>query len=371
MLSIKTLLIFTAFIVFSLLFSCKKDSLENQVKVDHMVLIYMAANNNLRQDAINCLNKIESGFTGKQRLLVYIKTNSENSYILKIKHDKTDKIVSDTIQIYGNENSSDPHLLSRVIKDARRYAPATSYGLILWSHASSWAPAGIRTKSFGEDRGTDMDIIDLKNALPSDFSYIIFDACSMASIEAIYELKNKTRYILASPTEVLSTSYPYEQIVPYLSADRDNLKIIGQKFIDYYKSLNGDYASATVSLIATENLALLAQKTKELLDLKRPTGSFNVVGIQRLDFDPTSRIIAYDFLDFLVHNYNPDDFASIKNQLNNVILFKGNTSSFLNSPIKTFSGISIYLPKADDPFQDYYSKLEWYRSGAGYNIFRR
>ncbi|MBZ4188243.1 clostripain-related cysteine peptidase [Niabella beijingensis] len=357
-------------LVLGLLFfsNCKKE--RGRDTNEAMVLIYMAANNDLRQDAIDCLNRIESGFSGNNNLLVYIKTTSESSCILKIKHDNTNRIMSDTILQYGSENSSDPQFMKRVIGDARKMSPALEYGLILWSHASSWAPPlGIKVKSFGEDRGVDMDIIEMKNTLPLDFSYIIFDACSMASVEAIYELRNNAKYILASPTEVLSTSYPYEQIIPYLFGGKDELKKVAQRFMSYYRSMKGDYASATVSLIDTEELDLLAQKTKSLLDAKEAKGDFNVNNIQRLDFDTKTRVPAYDFLNFLEQNFNIEDYSSITNQLRKTILFKDNTSGFLGNPINSFSGLSIYLPRVNDIYQNYYSKLAWYQSGGCYNLF--
>src|SRR5690606_451936 len=243
--------------------ACKKDHENEPTYADRMVLIYIAANNDLKDEAVNSVNELESAYQAGINLLVYLKISPESSVILKVKSDNTSKIVSDTVAIYGNENSSDPDFLAKVVNDARRISPASSYGLVLWSHASSWAPPlGVRLKSFGYDSGMEMDIVDLKKALPSDFQYIIFDACSMASIEAIYELRNNARYILASPTEVLSSSYPYGQIVPYLFGGKNELIKIGQSFINYYQSLGGEYASATVSLIDTEALPALAQKTK-------------------------------------------------------------------------------------------------------------
>src|SRR5690606_447791 len=134
---------------------------------------------------------------------------------------------------------------------------------------------------------------DLRDVLPSDFEYIIFDACSMASIKVVYELRNNAQYILASPTEVLSSSYPYGQIVPYLFGGKDGLIKIGQTFMNYYLSFEGEYASATVSLIDTHHLPLLAQETKALLNLKNLKAGFNKSAVQRLDFDPTARVPAY------------------------------------------------------------------------------
>ncbi|MEC3878256.1 clostripain-related cysteine peptidase [Parapedobacter sp. 10938] len=333
-----------------------------------MVLIYIAANNDLRTEALNSVNKIESAYEPSLNLLVYLKIGSESSVILKVKSDNTSEIVSDTIAIYGNENSSDPYFLSRVVNDARKLSPASSYGLVLWSHASSWAPPlEIRLKSFGQDNGLEMDIIDLKQALPSDFRYIIFDACSMASIEAIYELKNNARYILASPTEVLSSSYPYGQIVPYLFGGKEELIKIGQSFISYYQSLGGEYASAAVSLIDTDSLSLLARKMKVLLSSKNLKIGFDKSVLQRLDFDPNSRVKAYDYLDFLRKGFEPEDYYAITEQVNAAVLYRQSTEAFLNKPITHFSGLSIYLPESHDPLHSYYSKLEWY-SASGMSV---
>ncbi len=370
----KLITYYSFFLSILLLCNCKKDIPKESPTVDRMVLIYMAANNDLREDAIICLNKMEAGLNaGNQKLLVFIKTETDYSFILRIKSDKNTKIVSDTIWRYSNENAANPIFLSQVIKDARNLSSAEYYGLVLWSHASSWAPSAAtsaRTKSFGEDRGVEMDIIDMKNALPADFSYIIFDACSMASIEAIYELKDKAKYILASPTEVLSTSYPYEKIIPHLFGGVDQLKLIAKEFMSYYRSMNGDFSSATISLINTQELLPLAKHMKALLDVKEPKSDFNISNIQRLDFDGKTKVPAYDFLDFLQKNYDNNDYIVVYNQLNKAILYKDNTSSFLGRPINTFCGLSIYLPRENDVFKNYYSGLDWYTSGGSYNLFR-
>lgn len=358
--------------VIILMSGCEKGRESEPEFTDRMVLIYIAANNDLKAEALSSINELERGYREGLNLLVFLKTSPEASVILEIKSDDTQKIVSDTIAIYGNENSSDPHFLSRVVSDARKLSPASSYGLVLWSHASSWAPPlGVRLKSFGQDNGLEMDIIDLKRALPSDFKYIIFDACSMASVEAIYELRNTAQYILASPTEVLSLSYPYEQIVPYLFGGKDELIKIGQAFMSFYQSLGGEYASATVSLIDTDGLPLLAERTKSLLNSTPLKVGFDRSTVQRLDFDPTARVPAYDYLDFLQQSFEPKNYSIITEQLDASILYKNSTASFLNQSIIHFSGLSIYLPEPNDPLHSYYGMLEWYDDAGMSALFDR
>lgn len=347
-------------------FSCKK--LVNTTNTnERMILVYMAANNNLRDNALDCINKLEAGIQdNNNNLIVFIKTNSSNSYLIKIKKDYSSKIVSDTVKIYEDINSSIPNFMQQVIHDSRKLYPSKSYGLILWSHASSWYPStNYLTKSFGDDRGYDVDILELKNILPKDFYFIIFDACSMASIETIYELKDNAKYIIASPTEVLSTSYPYEAIVPYFYGNVPELKMICKKFIDYYHNLEGAFSSATVSLINTSYLAELAQNTKILLD-KVPNKQIVSDNVQRLDFSVTTKVEAYDFSDLFLKNFSEEEYSKILKSLNNVIEFKGNTNFFLNNPIKTFCGLSCYIPKKNDSYEFYYKLLNW-SSQSGYN----
>jgi len=357
------------------LFSCKK---ENPIAIkpveiaNKMVLIYVAANNNLKYDALISINKMEQGANDLGgNLLVFIKTNSNTSYLLKIKHDEGDKIVSDTIKTYSYQNSSDPEFLKEVIKDSRQLSPAKSYALVMWSHATSWVPpAALKTKSFGYDNDQEMDILDFKNAIPSDFEYIMFDACSMGSLEVVYELKDKAKYILSSPSEILSNSFPYDKITPYLFGDVDDYKLICKKFIEYYSSQSGLAASATVSLIQTKELEQLAIFTKMLLsDLPRIKKDYNINLVQRMDFDKQTVVKAYDFLSFFEQNFALEHSNNIKNQLDKTIVFKGHTTNFFNTPINTFSGLSIYLPVQNDRYQNYYSKLSWYTAAGWNNLF--
>ena len=38
-----------------------------------------------------------------------------------------------------------------------------------------------------------MDVIELKNALPNNFDFLIFDAYNLPSIEVLYEFKDKAK----------------------------------------------------------------------------------------------------------------------------------------------------------------------------------
>jgi len=357
--------------------SCKKENETSPpfFESDQMVLVYLAANNDLSSDAVNSIVKMQNGFTaGKgNKLLVYVKLGSGRSYLLDIKASDGKRIVADTLKVYPNGNSADPNFLKRVIEDSRRFVKSKSHGMVLWSHATSWLPApskiDMRTKSFGYDDEVEMDIRDLRDALPGDLDYLLFDACSMASMEVCYELKDKTRFILASPAEVLSSGFPYDEITDHLFGGLNGLELIAEKFLDFYRNQNGLYSSATISLIDTDKLDRVAVHTKGLLNFRTAQPPFNKSKIQKLDFERGSGLLAYDFLSFLKHNYEHWEYAQLENSVQEAVLFHGSTETFFGMPLTDFSGLSIYLPEANDDYKSYYESLAWSRNSQWYKMF--
>lgn len=71
-------------------------------------MISLLANNDLKYSALKSIDLMELRY--KQHygdLIVYIKTERRNSYILKIKNDnKIGDIVSDALKVYDSRNSS-------------------------------------------------------------------------------------------------------------------------------------------------------------------------------------------------------------------------------------------------------------------------
>ncbi|WP_421942730.1 clostripain-related cysteine peptidase [Pedobacter sp.] len=339
--------------------------------VKKMVLVYMEANNDLRYDALNSINMMEKGASNLDgTLLVYVKTSSVRSYLLKIKYDSDiNKIVSDTVKVFENSPASDAEFLKDVVKYAQQEYPAESYGLVLWSHATAWAPVStaIKTKSFGRDTGKEIDIIDLKNALPSNLEFIIFDACSMGGVEVLYEFKDKAKYIIASPAETIAESFPYQNITSLLFKTSAELPQVAKAYYDYYNAYQDDRQSATVVLIKTSELVGLAAEMKSLMAKNKKLGDkFISENIQRLDFTYNFPVATYDFGDFLEHNFTAADLNLMNTQLNKTILYKAATSNFLGYPIKKFSGLTCYIPYSGDVNLTYYKKLQWYNaSGFG------
>lgn len=348
---------------------CKKNesSLSTEKRfIENIVLFYIAANNDLKYDALRSFDKIKKSykFDSNKRIMVYLKTESDQSYLLALEDNKID-----TLYTYINENSSDPLFLKKVIADSRYKYSANKYGLILWSHATSWKPT-IKTKSFGFDEQQEMDIKEMAIHIPKDFEYIIFDACTMAGIEVLYELRKNAQYILASPTEVLSSSFPYDQLVNDLFGGVSGLKNVAREFIKYYNQQSGLHQSATISLVRTDKLEAIAASTKRLVNAKKAIYPFNIAEIQELTFDLSSNVPSYDLLSFLKNNYEPHEYAELDRNIDEAVVFKGYTSTFLGAKILDYCGLSVYLPSIEDRYLNYYSSLQWSKDSSWDHLFK-
>jgi hypothetical protein len=361
-------------LIFFTLFSCKKNKLLIKSEKSHYtknVLVIMEANNNLTDEALNSINALEQGAVDLDGiLLVYIKTNSTKSYLLRIKHDEDSfRIVSDTVKVFDSATPTSAASIGELISYVQKEYASDHYGLVLWSHATSWAPpATIKTEAFGNDRGTEIDVIALREVMPNNFDFIIFDACNMASVEVLYEFKEKAKFIIASPTETIADSFPYKEITPLLFRDNEALKAIAKIYVDYYNLNIGLRQSATVSVVKTSELSGLAKSMKLLVLADKKVGeSFVRTGVQRLDFTLNFPVPCYDFGDFINKNFNDYNSLLLKNQLSNLVVYKGHTAKFFGQSIKTFSGLSCYIPLKDDALLAYYQRFRWYRD-SGFDI---
>ncbi|MDQ1142667.1 MAG: hypothetical protein ABWZ79_07080 [Pedobacter agri] len=77
-------------------------------------------------------------------------------------------------------------------------------------------------------------------------------------------------------------------------------------------------------------------------------------GVQRLDFTTGFPVANYDFGGFLMRNFPPQDLTAVQSALSKTILFKAATTNFLGVPIKSFSGLTCYIPSANDTQLTYY-----------------
>ncbi len=357
----------------------KDDDLDNLAT--RTILVYMAGDNSLSSFTYKNLQSIIEGadLTSIKNcnLLVYLDAQNSNPKLYKI--DKNPNGIADSVLVktYDEHNSVDKETMRAVIEEVFSSYPADEKGLFLWSHGTAWLPFNLTSlKSFGQDGLNYMEITELKDALPDRFDYIVFDACYMASVEVVYELRDKADYFIGSSTEIMGDGFPYALTIPSLLSD-DSLekRILGvaTSFYNYYNAQSGAFQkTGNISVVKTADLELLAADCRTVL-LNRYTEEQMV--------DPSKYGLNIQALEYLTYPYeysylyDLEDFLSALNPEHKMdstaILYKASTPTaffvqpYRNMPINTYCGLSVYVPQTKNPkMNEWYKRLAWY--GAVY-----
>jgi Clostripain family. len=361
---------FTPLVIFLTGCNDKKDVVNE--RDSRVVLVYIGANNNLVSDAYNSLNAMEEGMVGLDAdVYVYAALAGTTPKIYKIVADQSSEIKSTVIKSYGDQDSANPAVMKEILLTMKEYAGSRPSGLVLWSHATNWLPnVGIKLMSFNEDRGSKTELRDLQTVIPSGLDFLMFDACSMASVEVLYQLREKAKYTIASPAEVLSTSMPYDLVLKHL-VDPDlerGLKSTASAYFNFYNQLTGVYQSATISVVNNAYWSDLVNQVHVTLT-KSPLTTIYRDNLQRLDFDEKSLSAGFDFLDFVDQNLLPSDGEAIRPIVSKLVIYKANTRTFLGKSILKFSGLSCYVPNDLNRWiHPYYNTLQWAKD-SGFNSF--
>jgi hypothetical protein len=269
----------------------------------------------------------------------------------------------------GEENSADPSVLSRVIDEMKIECPADSYGLILFSHGSGWVPENLFTtpRSVISDQDKDnnnyrwMELSDFADAIPdSSFDFIILEACLMGGVEVAYELKDKARYLLVSPAEIVSPGFKnvYKTSIDklYLS-EPDLISFMDDLVIVIEQST---FKSVTLSLIRTSALQNLAEWIRQNTN---PIEYPSINDIQVFD-----RRNNHLYFDFEQHFSRLTDSEEAKKELSNLLeecmVYKYHTPGFLTSysgfEILYYSGLTTYINQEKFPYlNSEYKKTKW------------
>lgn len=355
--------------------------------VSRTVLVYIAADNSLNSEGYENIRLMMAGirhFSG--HLAVYFDAKDAAPVLLNIAY-RNGEAVQEVVREYEEEDSASPAVLSRVIKDTKRLFPAESYGLILWSHGLGWVPENFyfskafslmrysnppKTKYFGEDThpgkgataSTYMELKELGNALPDQgFTFIIFDACLMSCVELMYELKDKTQYIIASPAEILAAGFPYDKIMPYIGGGEEELKKICEEYYNYYNS-QSPYPYATVALVKTSEMEALARETGAVLGGRgKEVALMDASGVWIYPTISSSvPLVYYDFGEYIKKIADKEQYQSFKARLDRTVIYKQATQEFWKAviPQEKYSGLSTYIPlQRWENMNDFYFGLEW------------
>jgi len=352
---------------------CEKPEPEPQIQLS--VLIYIAADNSLGRwgDDYTNIEQLKQGFLPSNgNIVIYHDAYDAPPRLFRLVKGTDGAIEEELITQYPEENSADPQVLARSLNLMRERFPANEYGLILWSHGTGWLPKGEygkyltsankysssgimplmasdrpRVKSFGEDGSSVMEIEAMAAAIPYRLSFIIFDACLMGGIEVAYAMRHTTDYIVASPTEIITDGFPYNQIMQPLFEQTPNLKAVCNAFYNYYNDKSGSWKSATIALYHTEGLSSIANTVRSIFDAHRETLNALVPHRNFIQcYDQLSTDIFFDFAHFISIISTPAEYSAFESELSKIVIHKRATPRFMTIPINPdrFSGIATYIP---------------------------
>lgn len=271
-------------------------------EVEHTLVMYLLADNNLSTSIYNNALDAEEGMIGASpatRLVIYL-DKSEGSKLYEVRylpygaggeHIRHCK----TLKTYPRQTSTTSDVMKRVMEDVKELAPSRSYGLVISGHGTGWfpdpssdigydqqkvAPLGEQGESvgneyffdlwrdkpqtrsmgydyaLGDDGGWYRDLDDsficstelLEGLSPIHFDYIILDACFMSSVEFLYDMRTVADYIVASPVEILAVGLPYTEIVQTLMSHTSNLSRLGDVIMDVYMRDNNFTSRKSLAL---------------------------------------------------------------------------------------------------------------------------
>ena len=372
----KTILIVATLV---LQFGCSKEEIPDP-KAERTILVYIAANNNLKEYAeVNVSDLIKGAAEfglEYDNLIVYISLPGEVPHLYRI-----DSKGMHLIKDYTQQNSLDKNVMANVLSDVKQLFPAPSNGIIFGSHGFGWMPRSIfatrsdqmhpLTRDFGVDNMSSEGISaeEIASILPDNaYDFIAFDACYMGSVEVVWALRKKCNYMLVSVAEVLAEGLPYRYMVSDLFAEgKSDLSSIAQKYYEIHnKSIYEFSRSATIAVVDCNYLEAMASNLKNII--ANYNGQINVKTIQIFDRTNFGRHFAYDIGDFVEHISDSISSVQFYNQLNNSIITKystptlwsGSTNSIV---VEKFSGLSIFIPtqQESENVMNAYKKTEWYR----------
>lgn len=372
--------------------------------IKHTLIVYMAADNNLSSYVEDNIGKMRFSMTNElsenNNLIVYVDKFNAKPCLLNIYNHK-----ADTVAVFNEMNSTDSEVFSAVLDSIFELYPAPSYGLIMWSHGSGWlnqnslsyissnifgaqnrdggnnrvnslyTPSSpwirdpykqVQTRAFGYEQregGTWMEIADLATALPDNrFDYILFDACSMANIEVVYTLRNKSDYFIGSALEIMAYGFPYDEIVePLCNGDYSS---VCQLFYEEYNQYNGVDQTAGVALVNNVEVDSLANCFKKIVAQYASDSIPNIDMSQVQRLDRYNRVVSFDMMDYMMELLPYEDILlnEFTEQFNKTVPFSISTPRYLDIlDIDAYCGLSMYVPLSqyETEITPYFLQTDW------------
>lgn len=391
---------------FCALFSCISCNDSNDVDVNDInkqtTVVYMpwtgsSSDSGLLYDFMNNLDSIEGAIVNNRgtngRVLVFLSSSTDSSSLYEIVYQRG-QIKHVNIKKYAGHNYTTATGLASILNDAKSYAPALNYAMIVSGHGTGWTykedwtsyPTPAKRHVFNAKRRTPLPLTRFYGSVSDNqyaanistiaeaigltgikMQYILFDDCYMANIETAYELRNVTNFLIASTSEVMSIGMPYQSMWKLLASPTPNYDSAVQAFYNFYK--NYTYPFGALTVVDCRKLDQIAARMKFI----NSRFTFNTALTDSLQvLDGFNTPLFYDMGDYvarlctntdLLNDFNKDLKSAIRSTCHTDSVY---SHIYLYSPryikISRFSGITISDPSTNPVVLRGRTKTAWWNA---------
>ena len=312
---------------------------------------------------------VENNGLGDTHLIIFISNGPNKSNLINISYNKG-KCVRDTVKTYDTATYTSAEGITALLGDAKKYAPAKNYSMIVGCHGEGWLPAAKKTTRFFGGMKYQINITDLAQGIKKagmSMNYIMFDDCYMSTVEVAYDLREVTNYLIASTSEMMDYGMPYHKTMKYLISSTPDYEALCDEFITFYNAYERPYGTIAVTRTAKiEEMAVLMKNINDNFTFNE-NDIDKVQDLDAMHYNPT---VYFDFGSY-VHTMCKDDDAtldSFNKLLNELVPYKASTQyiySYMGGcieEVKEFSGLTISDPSTNSVAVETKKQTAWWKA---------
>lgn len=370
-------------------------------KANHTLMFYFFGTSLSRFFKTNledAATAIETGILGNANRVVFFRQEGKNSgYIGELCYDiDGGECIEQRIENITLPSSIiTPEKIGEHISMMASYAPAERYGIVFAGHGQGWITREILnnnkdvsalsagynpwipaagaevTRAFGENN-VQVNIDELAMGIESSgiaLDYILFDACFMSNIEAIYELRNAANYIIASPCEIMGKGFPYHRTLPHLFTNdgaTTDYVAAAESYNKYYKDeYVGGSRCGSIAVYQCSEIENLATATSAIMASAK--SDYDTKGLQTYegqnphhfyDFGQWVNVVATDSSALATFNEAMDRCVVATYTLSTFYSAYGQSGSY---PINldVYSGVTTSAPS--EAYPNGWRQTNWYK----------
>ncbi len=367
-------------------------------------MVYLDSDNNLESAGIEDMNEMEMiGSTDEVNIIVQMdRWETEESdddtsngdwkgcKRFRIEKDGDTSIInSPELMDLGEVNMGDPEVLIDFAKWAMDNYPAENYGIVLWDHGGAFYGICWDDTVPGSDEADTINMTEMRYAAREIYmhrgaeklEFWGFDACLMAQMAVLYQLKDFVEVCDASGYNEPGDGWPYEDFLLDLTRtptmDGAELgKSIAKWYVESYSNSADDPDDAPAitmtvfDLTSFNDLTLVLDRFSEemafgarrfsphIWGARESCTSYDMINIGPYDFTKYSMYDVYDFtekLEIRLMAVNPINSplislcGDVRDAIDSAII---KAEKHLYNPTINAHGLSMYFPNKEDLFID-------------------